>query len=39
MERLVALVCWLFNSEQHLEGQVSRLEERHEAVGVRNEVR
>lgn len=35
MERLVALMCWLFNGEQHLERKEGELEEnKHEVVEV-----
>jgi hypothetical protein len=33
MERLVAVMCWLFNSEQHLDGNILKLkEEKHKVV-------
>lgn len=36
MERLVALMCWLFNSEQHLDRNICKLEEdKHEVMGGR----
>lgn len=28
MERLVALMCWLFNSEQHLEEVIMKIKRR-----------
>jgi hypothetical protein len=33
MERLVTVMCWLFNSEQHLDRNILKLkEEKHQAV-------
>jgi hypothetical protein len=35
MERLVAVMCWLFNSEQHLDRKILELkEEKHKVVEV-----
>jgi hypothetical protein len=36
MERLVALICRLFNREQHLEGEAEQLKERHKNGGGRS---
>jgi hypothetical protein len=33
MERLVAVMCWLFNSEQHLDRNILKLKEgKHQVV-------
>ena len=35
MERLVTVMCWLFNSEQHLDRKILKLkEEKHKVVEV-----